>query len=100
MSGNFNGLFFVGVNQGQQRFSETCHVPLSDGGLIAKSIATLNINGTVYCLVIIDTQHCAGAIIDGFTGDGSIIGVHYAMDETNTQPIDHKPCMTVYHSLQ
>ncbi len=80
------GGLLIGVDQGQQRFGEAGEIPTSDLRLLAESVAATAIDGTEDGGGAVGVEKGAGAVVDGFAGDGHVVGIHDAVDEADMHP--------------
>jgi hypothetical protein len=58
------------------------------------------LNGAEDCCRIIAVHESAWPIVNGFTRDRHVVGVHHAMDETNVQPSGDEVSLPAYHMLE
>ena len=42
----------------------------------------------------------ARTVVDGFTGDGGVVGVHDAMDKPDQHPVGHQGRLPLEHRLE
>ena len=76
--------------QGQQRLGQAGQVPQRDAWLVAEGIAPGMVDGAEHRPRVIGVQEGAGPEIDRLAGDGHVVGVHHAMDETDQHPARHQ----------
>ena len=62
-------------------------VPLRNARLVAVGVAAGAINGAEDRCRVISVHEGAGAVVDGFTRDRHVVGVHDAMNETYQKPL-------------
>lgn len=85
--GEFDCFFLILIDLRKERFCEAGEVPLGDARLILISIATLSINGAEFLGGIKAIHEGAGAVVDGLAGKAHVVGVHDAVDESDTHPL-------------
>ena len=79
------------VHQRRHGFEQASHVPRADLLLLAVAVASTTRIGRVGRPVDVERlQPAIGAVVDGQSVDGHVIGVHDAVDETDPHPMgDH-----------
>lgn len=92
--GEFEGAFFVRVEEREEGFGKTSHVPLGDAGLLSVSVAPLAINRAEGGIGMEMIHESAGTIVDGFAGESDIVGVEDAVDEANVHPASNQTGLT------
>ncbi len=84
-----------GMDCRQQSFGETRHVPVHHLRLAPVGIATVRIDRTEHRIRGKTVHEGAGAIVDRLTADRDIVGVHYAVDEADGEPMRDKLALQV-----
>src|SRR5215469_3187785 len=68
--------------------------------LIAVVIAPLEVDGAEYRVRMVCLHKGTRTIVDGLTGDGSIVGVHDAVNEPQQHPLRNQLCLPCNYSIQ
>ena len=66
---------------------------MGDARLVAKGVTAAPIDGAEHRFGIVGVHERAGSIVDGFAGDGAVVGVHHAVDEADQQPARDQMCL-------
>jgi hypothetical protein len=90
----------VFVKERQDRFGEPGEIPAGDTRLVAIGISADAINRAVDRCRVIAVHESAWPIINGFTRDRHVVGVHDAMDETGQQPLGDEVCLAGYDLIK
>ena len=68
--------------------------------LIAIGIAALTVNGTEYRCRVIGIHEGARTIINGFSANGHVVGVHHPVNKANQLPFGNQLSLTLDHFLK
>ena len=63
---------------------------MRDGGLVAVAVAALMVDRAEDSIRIIGVHEGARAVVDRLAGNGHVVGVHHAVDETHRLPLRHQ----------
>lgn len=85
--GEVDGGFFVVVEERDEGFCEACEVPAGDGSLLVVGVAAVVVDGAEGGFGVEGVDEGAGAVVDGFAGEGHVVGVHDAVDEADGEPL-------------
>ena len=81
----------IGCEEGDEGLEETREAPLRHGGLVAVGVAALPVDEAEKRRGVVLVQERAGAVVDGFAGDGDVVGVQHAVDEADAHPLGDEP---------
>ena len=79
-------LFVVVIEEGQQGVGKARQIPVRDAGLVAKRIAAMMVDRTEHGRGVIGIHERTRAIVDGFAGNGHVIGIHHPVNEPHLHP--------------
>ena len=96
--GDFDGLLFIIMEQGQHGLGETCEVPLGDVRLIAIRVASVAVDGAEDRCRIVGIHESAGAIVDRLAGDRCVVRIHDTMHKADINPFGHQFGLRIPHA--
>jgi hypothetical protein len=100
LSGTCDRTVSIGIDQRQKRLPEPRQVPVRDPWLIGVGVAALSVDRAEHRCRIIMIHEGARAVVNSLTGDGHIVGVHHAMDESYMHPAGNERPLFVAHALK
>ena len=83
-------LLLVPVDQRQEGLRQLGEIPLGDRRLVCIGIAAELVDGGIDRVRMIAVHEGAGAVVDRFTGQEHVVGVHDAVDEADAEPAGHE----------
>ena len=89
LGGVERGLLAAGLSlqQRQQALGQARQVPERDGRLVGVGVAAVDVDGAEDLVGIVGLHEGAGAVVDGLSGDGHVVGVHDSVDEAEAEPL-------------
>lgn len=85
--GFWDGIGRILCAERQETFCEAREVPERDGRLIGERIAAPGVDVTEPLHGVVFIKKRAGAEVEGLTGDGGVVCVHDAVDESDAHPL-------------
>ncbi len=95
-----DGGLLAAAEQGKKRLGEANEIPMGDAGLVVVGVTSVPVDRAEHGRRMIDIHERAGAVVDGLAGDGGIVGVHHAMDESDELPARDQTRGTGDHGLE
>ena len=96
----FQGSGFVFIQNGEQGFGQAAEVPLGDSGLVAVSVSALPVYRAKHGGRVIPIHKGTGAVVDGFSGNAHVVGVHHPMHKTYLHPAGNECSLPVDHCFE
>ena len=76
----------IGIDQRQERFGESRHVPLCHGRLVPIRVAAVAVDGAEHGGRIVGVHEGAGTEVDGLSGNRRVVRIHDAVNESDCHP--------------
>ena len=82
-----DGICWIFATERKKAFGESGEVPLGDGRLIGERVSAVGVDVTEGLFWVVLVEKSAGSEVEGFAGDGHVVGVHDAVDEADAHPV-------------